>query len=166
MTCLVSLERHQYQTYTMRRFTLGFLCGCMVTFLFGLYIWYCPPLIRVPQWSASYTTSGTSHSDGDVYRTFFPSSIYFVHLPQAAETDRWFAFSQSNQIVGQPGNPYRTLFGYSTHRNPGVGIRLGDPKLEREWQVDYSDHLPSFSTATLSVKITSNDSNQVAANKL
>lgn len=142
----------------MRRFILGFLCGCAVTFLFGLHIWYYPPLIRVPQWEVSYTTRGTPHSDGDVYRTFFPSSTFYVCLPQAGETDRWFAIDQSLRMVGSPGYPHRTLFGYSTHRNPGVGIRLGDPKLEREWQVDYSDRLPSFSTATLSVKITSHDS--------
>ena len=143
----------------MRRLILGFLCGCAVTLLFGFYIWHRPPLLRVPEWRASYTTSGTTHSDGDVYRTFFPSPIYFVRLPQTTETNRWFAFSQSYRIVGQPGHPHRTLFGYSTHRNPNVGVRLGDPKLEREWQVDYSDRLPSFSTDSLSVQITSRDSN-------
>ncbi len=143
----------------MRRFLLGLVCGCALMLLFGVYIWHRPPLLRVPVWSASYTSDGAAHSDGVVYRTFFPSPVYFVRLPDAPEAYRWFAFSQIYHIVGRPGHPHRTLFGYSTQRTPNAGIQLGDPKLEQEWQVDYSDRLPRFSNANLSVRITDRDSN-------
>jgi hypothetical protein len=143
----------------MRRFILGFVSGCALMLLFGFYIWHRPPLLRVPFWAASYTSGGTTYSDGEVYRTFFPSPVYFVRLPNAPDAYRWFAFSQNYRTVGRPGHPHRTLFGYSTQRTPNAGIRLGDPKLEEEWQVDYSDQLPRFSNAKLSAQITHRDSN-------
>lgn len=138
----------------MRRFIIGFVSGCAFMLLFGFYIWHRPPLIAISAWRVSYSIGSTPHSDGAVYRTFFPSTVYFVYLPSAQEKDRWFGFSPVFRSVGSPGRPYSTLFGFSTHRAPNVGIELRDPKLEEEWRVDYSGGLPRFSSSTLSVQIT------------
>jgi hypothetical protein len=93
-------------------------------------------------------------ADGEVYHSWSRPEIRYIRTLGFSEARyRWFAFNSDSQVVGCPGWPRSSFFGYSTLRFPTVGVDLLDPKTEDSWKVSFKDGLPAFSNGRLSVRV-------------
>ena len=127
-----------------------------VTALTAHYIARRPVLLRDSALSVTYTVAGTSHHDGEIFRSMFSSPVRFIYLPEAPREFQWFGYSSSHKLIGQGPLVRDGLFGWNSTHPPVIGIALNDPKLEDPdpWTVDFSGDTPSFSSRTLVVTVT------------
>jgi len=95
---------------------------------------------------ASYGSPDQPKRDGVVYQTLFPSSIYWVHLPNAPQGRHWFAYDQKLRLVGAPKAPTKTFFGYAVPRQPDVGTPLTQNGRGERWKVDFEGKYPHISS--------------------
>lgn len=126
------------------------------TALTALYIKHRPLLLRDSALNVTYTVAGTSHGDGQVFRSMFESPVRFIYLPEAPREFQWFGYSPSHKLIGQGPLVRDGLFGWNSTHPPVVGIALNNPKLEdpEPWTIDFSAGTPSFSSQTMAVIVT------------
>ena len=143
-------RRQQFQRLALCLVALG------GTALIALYFKHRPVLLRDSALRVTYTVAGSSHHDGKIFRSMFSSPLRFIHLPQAPREFQWFGFSTSHKIIGQGSLVRDGLFGWNATHPPSIGIALNDPKLEGPgpWIIDFAGDAPSFSSRTLTVTVT------------
>lgn len=143
-------RRQRFQRVAILVVVLGVMA------LTALYLSRRPVLLRDSALSVTYTVDGTSHDDGEIFRSMFSSPVRFIYLPRAPREFQWFGYNTSHRLIGQGPMVRDGLFGWNSTHPPVVGIALNDPKLEAPdpWTIDFSAGTPSFSSRTLAVTVT------------
>ena len=119
-------------------------------------LWYAPPLRKSSDYSVTYSVSGKSYSDGQLFRPFGIPSRYYISIPTpSAPLYHWFVVDFSLRVAAHPQFGVTCPCGSPcVHRDQSLGLLLTDAKTEDHWRVSFTSDGVQFSNGTMSVSLT------------
>ena len=119
-------------------------------------LWYAPPLRKSSDYSVTYSVSGKSYSDGQLFRPFGIPSRYYISIPTpSAPRYHWFVVDFSLRVAAHPQFGVTCPCGSPCiHRDQPLGLFLTDAKTEDHWRVCFTSDGVQFSNGTMSVSLT------------
>ena len=134
----------------------GVLLAAVVAAIALWLLWYAPPLRKSSDYSVTYSVSGKTYSDAQLFRPIGIPSRYYISIPSnSAPNYPWFAVDFPLGIVALPGFGVTCPCGSPcVHRDQPVGVLLTDGKVEDHWRVSFTSDGVHFSNGTMSVSLT------------
>ena len=137
---------------------VGILLVVIVAVVALWLLWYAPPLQKSSDYSVTYSVSGKSYSDAQLFRPIGIPSRYYISIPTpSAPRYHWFVVDFSLHVAAHP------LFGVTCpcgspciHRDQPLGLFLTDAKTEDHWRVCFTSDGVQFSNGTMSVTLSKN----------
>lgn len=131
------------------------LLAVIIAACVGALLWYAPPLHKSSDYSVTYSISGRSYSDAQLFRPVGIQSRYYISIPSPSlPRYHWFVVDFTYKIAALP------LFGVTcpcgspcVHRDQALGVFLTDAKTEDHWKVSFTTNGVEFSNGTMSVSL-------------
>jgi hypothetical protein len=121
------------------------LGAALVLSLGALVLRHVKPLIPATAFEVAYSSEGEDfRSDARVYRPPFGKGVYYLHLPKAAPSHRWWVVDLASPMVYWSDDPRRFLFFRFVLRGDALGIPLNDAENFDGWQWQFTQDGLSF----------------------
>lgn len=125
-------------------------------FVFGIFVWFQPPMYQADTPVVRYTFQGRTFSDAILYRPLSVPTRFYVKLPhELARRYLWFSIDLRREVVALAEEPTRRFFQfYAIRRGDPLGLDLEFTKIDGlEWRVDFQPQSIIFSNKILSVRL-------------
>lgn len=121
-----------------------------------LVVLFAPPLRPAADYSVTYSVSGQTNADAQLFQPLGMASRRYVLIPASPQYQyRWLVVDFTRGVAAIP------LFGVTCpcgspciHRDQGLGVLLTDAKTEDHWVVSVTREVVHLSNDTLSVTLT------------
>lgn len=130
------------------------LGAALVLSLGALLLRHVTPLIPATALEVAYSSEGEDfRGDARIYRPLFRKGVYYLHLPRAASSHRWWVVDLASTMLYWSDDPRRFLFFHFVSRRDTPGIPLSDVENFGGWQWQFSQDGLSFAGEGLTCSV-------------